>query len=622
MSSPSDPKPPTPTPTRRPFVGVWLALSAVIVLAHFALSHRMGLYEDDHCLIGNPMCEWGPADLKAGVKGAVAGYAQGRPLCFVFGSVLAYASTHAAGMLGAYALAALIWSGNVGLCLALLWRRFGPVVATCGALVFALLPADTTHPMLHTAFYVHPSVTFLLLSGIAYSRGRPALSVVLAAVTLLTYETCFLPALAWPVLFPDPVRSVWRRGITHALALGLVLALAVFVRMHLGESRVTGTFTDKRAVVQKVKELATVGPRSALKTFRDRPLATARSWKTDAAFRRPGPGRRTVILVALGAGLAALGALVVARRAERPHEPAPDPARAPDATPAPDAPGPERAAAVPVTGAAAVGRLMVGGALMVVLGYVAALTREPQVVSGRMSSVHIASALGWGVFFGGVAVGLLRLLTAIRAGCVFAPALGAYLCLLAGFHVGVQREYVRAWVAQGEFWKDVAEQCPDVKPGTVILYPLVTPRSEMVREQEWADYMVFRHLFAVPADWATPPRAFPVGHLSWGVPPNYEGYDWNEVERAGDKLYWKHWDSSRVWLEPGNVILLKRTPAGRFERVTGTVRMAGIDLPLKPQDGEPFAFRPHKLYRAMFPNGLAPDAGTSAARGASAVTGR
>jgi hypothetical protein len=612
---------PVSGPDRRPFVRVWLALSAVIVLAHFALAHRMGLYEDDHWLIGCPMCEWGPADLKASLKTSFAGYVQGRPLCYAFGNTFAYASTHAAGMLGAYALAALIWTGNAGLCLALLWRRFGPVAATCAALVFTLLPADTTHPMLHTAFYVHPSVTFLLLSGLAYARGRPVLSVAFAAGTLLTYETCFLPALAWPILFPDPIRSVWRRGITHALGLVLVLALAVFVRVQLGESRVAGTFTDKHAVARKVKELATVGPKSALKTFRDRPLATARQWKTDTGFRRPGPGRRTVILVSLGAGLAALLALVAARRAGRPHEPAPTLAAAPTETtapntapPVPDTPVTDRAPSAPEPGAGAGARLLVGGALMVVLSYVAALNREPQIVVGRMSSVHIASTLGWGVFCAGVAVVLVRLLTLIRAGWVFAPALAAYLCLLAGFHVFVQREYIRAWGAQGEFWRDVVAECPDVKPGTIILYPLVTPRSEMIHQQEWADYMVFQHLFAVPADWGAPPKAFPVGHLTWGVPRDYKGYDWNEVEREGDRLYWKHWDGARPRLEPGNVILLKQTPTGRLERVTGTVQMAGVDLPLKPRDGTSFTFRPHKLYPVMFPNGLAPDAPSGASR--------
>jgi hypothetical protein len=85
---------------------------------------------------------------------------------------------------------------------------------------------------------------------------------------------------------------------------------------------------------------------------------------------------------------------------------------------------------------------------------------------------------------------------------------------------------------------------------------------------------------------------------------NYVGYDWNEVERVGDQLYWKHWDGLRAPLEPGNVILLQRMPGGRYERLTGTMRIAGMDFPLKPRGGQTFTYEPNTLYPHMFPKGL------------------
>jgi hypothetical protein len=252
---------------------------------------------------------------------------------------------------------------------------------------------------------------------------------------------------------------------------------------------------------------------------------------------------------------------------------------------------------------------------MVVLGYVAALTREPQIVEGRMSSVHIASELGWGVFAAGVFGAAGCLLTRLRVEWALPPALAAYLCLLAGFHVLVQREYVRAWIAQRDFWHDVAVECPDVRDGTVILYPLVKQTSVMVYQQEWADHYVFGHLFETPPNWGASPSAFPVGHRTWGVPRDYTGYDWNEVERVGDELYWNHWGAVRFRMEPGNVILLREIPGtGRFERVTGTVRIAGIDLALKAPEGPAFAFKPSTLYPAMFPKGLKTDGPRAAGR--------
>jgi hypothetical protein len=211
------------------------------------------------------------------------------------------------------------------------------------------------------------------------------------------------------------------------------------------------------------------------------------------------------------------------------------------------------------------------------------------------------------VLFSGLVAGAGCVLARVRLGWVVVPVLAAYFTVLAGYHVLVQREYVRSWAAQGEFWQDVAAECPDVRPGTIILYPLVPPVSTMVHQQEWADYMTFKHLFAVPAEWGAPPRAFPVGHKTWGPPADYARYDWSEVERVGDQLYWKHWVGPPVLLEPGNVVLLRRGPTGRFERVTGTVQMAGTELRLKPREGPAFEFAPHKLYPAMFPKGLHPE---------------
>jgi hypothetical protein len=579
------------TSTRRHFVLVWLAVSVVITLAHFTYAPQMGIYEDDHWLIGTPMCEWDWSGLWQAEKETFVGYRHGRPLHCGIGFLLSYVGTHAGGLLGAFVLAALVWSVNAGLCLALLWRRFGSIAATVSTLVFVLIPADTTHSLLHTAFYVHTSMTFLLLSGNAYARGRWGLSLVFAALTLLTYETCFLPALVWPLLFPSETRSVWRRTLLHGLAMGLVLVLAVSVRTAVGEERAAGAMSDKRAAFKKVKELATRGPKTAMRTFGTHPV-----WMVNILLRAkelgwPESAPREIGGVAAGAGLVALLGLIAAYRADRLKK---------------------------LTGAASADRLplwrlILAGALMIVLGYVAALNREPRVIVGRMSSIHIASSLGWGLLFGGLGAGLVRLLTYIRAGWLFLPVFAVYVFLLASFHVCVQREYAKAWVAQAEFWRNVAAECPDVRSGTVVLYPLVRPVTPMVHHQEWADYLVFGHLFVVPSDWSLP-MFLPLGHLTWSVPPDYKGYNWNEVEREGDQLYLKHWGGPRPKLEPGNIILLRQTPDGRLERVTGTIQIAGIDLPLKPREGPEFNFKPNKLYPLMFPHGMHPEPGPHAVR--------
>src|SRR6266545_2468538 len=116
-------------PGRRQFLLVWLAVALVATLAHFAFASQMGLYEDDHWLVGVPMCEWqSVGEVWATVKTVFVTFVQGRPLHLGFGFSMAYAATHVGGLTGAYVLAGLIWALNAGLCLALLWRRFGPIM--------------------------------------------------------------------------------------------------------------------------------------------------------------------------------------------------------------------------------------------------------------------------------------------------------------------------------------------------------------------------------------------------------------------------------------------------------------------------------------------------------------
>ena len=77
MSTTSEPAGARPRGARQ-FLLVWVAVSAAAVLAHFAFAPRMGLYEDDHWLIGVPMCEWSSlGDVWTAVRGMFAQFFQG-----------------------------------------------------------------------------------------------------------------------------------------------------------------------------------------------------------------------------------------------------------------------------------------------------------------------------------------------------------------------------------------------------------------------------------------------------------------------------------------------------------------------------------------------------------------
>jgi hypothetical protein len=565
MTTTPPPAGPTcPTDTRR-FALAWLAVAVVGFLAHFTLLDGMGLYEDDHCLIGTVMCKPDSRGSYRELKHWAGPSYQGRPLQYVIGAQLAFRTTRIGGLPLAFLAAAAILAANAGLFLGLVWRPLGPAWATLAALVFVLFPADTSRPMLHVAFFVHPSVTFLLLSGHAYARGRPALSVFAAGLTLVTYETCFPVAAAWPLLFDPPAGRPVRRALVHGAALAAVLVLAVFARRYMGEWRMAEAMGDKSALAGKVFELVTAGPAAAAGTLVTRPAdgLDATAW-TPAA------------LAAAAAGVVMLAAFAATRGGAPAGHPG-----------------------------GAYGRAALAGAAMVVLGYAGAVNRDPTCVAGRLSSVHIASTAGWALLVTGLA-GLAARAVAPGDRWVLAPVAAAYLSLLVGFHVSVQRELVRSWDEQREFWRTVMTECPDVGPGTVILYP-IQPHTDLAISQGWCDYLIFRYLFEVPAGWSSPPMAFPVGHHLWGkVPPDLAGYDWSqEVESKDGKLYWKHWVGDRPLLEPGNVIVITRTPDGGYRRMTGTIPLGGTDFPLKPPGGPAFDFRPRRLYPAMFREGAA-----------------
>ena len=79
------------------------------------------------------------------------------------------------------------------------------------------------------------------------------------------------------------------------------------------------------------------------------------------------------------------------------------------------------------------------------------------------------------------------------------------------------------------------------------------------------------------------------------------GYPGGAILHVYDELY-RHPEIKHVLVrhEQGAV-----HAADGYARVTGTVHMAGTDLPLKPRSGEAFAYEPHTLFPALFPKGLA-----------------
>jgi hypothetical protein len=212
----------------------------------------------------------------------------------------------------------------------------------------------------------------------------------------------------------------------------------------------------------------------------------------------------------------------------------------------------------------------------------AALNRNPAVLDGRMSSVHITAALGWALAAG--AVMGLALSALPRAGRRALWAVAAlYLGLLAAYHVTVQRDYVRSWAEQRRFWGEVNRLCPDLDDETIILRPYPPRKCAAVEVNSHADWLLPQRMFFKLEPWQHPPLLI---HVEGGtVPHDYAGYEWPAVQVEGGELVYRYAGDWRAPLRPGKVIALYPDGNGRYHRLTGSLDIRGVRLPLREPTG-------------------------------------
>lgn len=153
---------------------------------------------------------------------------------------------------------------------------------------------------------------------------------------------------------------------------------------------------------------------------------------------------------------------------------------------------------------------MIAGALMLVLAYPLALTVPAAAIDGRESRVHAMAGIAASL----LATGLLAM-PATPSGTrnrlkTRQALIAAWLTLLMGFSLSVQRDYATAWRYQQAFWSDVLRLCPDIGENTVILLAsadrLIQP--EQIDAQGWSLPVVLPAIFDFPAGWTSVPRLY------------------------------------------------------------------------------------------------------------------
>jgi hypothetical protein len=400
-----------------------LGLSAALVwLAQFHHFRDFGLYEDDYFFISEAMGKDG-AYLASRVHTAFTVFPQGRPFGFFLPDLLSFVGDKLGGLPGIYLLGFAVVTLNTFLCYRLLRSRVPIAPAAVGAAVFCLFPADTTKIFLTHDFQLQPSLTFALLSGMAYMAGRLPLTYLLSCGALLSYENGFLALFGLPLFARRWDRRTPRELAINALSLAGVVAFVVALRFLAGEGRATSSAGDLAAIVRPLLGSLVLGPLRSLAGMVYGPFKAIITWDFET-------------VVASAIALVAFGALLI-----RTH---------------PRTRNAERTTALQIAAA---------GAVMLVVGYALAFTHfPPNALIGRGTSVHLGATLGMSVLSAGIAWLILNWQPRIAA-ALFA----SYLALAVGYYVTIERDFIRSWQLQRSFWQQVVACCSDLRDGTVLL---------------------------------------------------------------------------------------------------------------------------------------------------------
>ena len=104
-------------------------------------------------------------------------------------------------------------------------------------------------------------------------------------------------------------------------------------------------------------------------------------------------------------------------------------------------------------------------------------------------------------------------------------ALGlVYVLGAVGFCQWVQREYVRSWQLQRDFWQQVVQLSPDATANwSIIVTGPPAPASKVLATNSWADVLTCRELFSAPLNYV---------HLGYIGPAA-------KIHREGSNILWQ-----------------------------------------------------------------------------------
>ena len=486
--------------SRRHRAGVEWGYILMVILGAFAGSfcrlNEFGFYEDDYWAVV-PYLYDDAGDIWHQIGCAFQWWPTGRPLQYVLPQLFGWLGFQSGHIWGIYLLCAVVIVANALLVYRLIGGLMGPLPALAGALWFTLYPADTTRPFIVHAAHLQTGLTLCLCGLLLYRSGgwRRRLSYAVAGSALLAYEPTFLPfVFGVPMLIVLDQRQRWRFDmLKHAIGSAVVVGVCAAARLSLGEGlRVTKALSSISETLWRMLSSLYIGPTVSAWPFPDISIKHISikhiSIKLGLLKVDPWEGwgvalwslpeniwNALPVVERWEIGVVALFGLAVFVLF---------------CSGSPTEGG--RKTAMPTAGI-----VLAGGLLMWVGSYgLTIINYPPTAIYGRLTSVHMAGAVGNALAF---AAGVAMLLNGWPGGrwqrVLSAGLLGVGFSLLMANGLSIQRDYASAWTIQQRFWHQVLAAVPDLRRDDLVVLSGKRPsRPKAILANSWADSHVLQQL--------------------------------------------------------------------------------------------------------------------------------
>jgi hypothetical protein len=533
----------------------YVLIIVLIAISRFCMMGDFGLYEDDWAFSGDAITNDFDQNLGR-VTSAFKTFWQGRPLHMFFLTLIPALAGKSGSLKALYVVGFFILCANACLLYRLLCRLTNqPLVPAIVTFFFCVYPADTTFNYLQHLFGLQTSLLLILLAFHCYLSSQTVFPYLLAALSLLTYESVFFIFFMAPFLIN---KNDKRNTINHVLKTFLVLAIYIIVRKSFGEERVADL--DVIHTLMKLTYQTFVGPFVSLLTFGLRPLQIL-------------PELRLIGLISLLAlsttfffTFLFLGQIANTENHKNKE--------------------------VRNESLEELKKLLLIGVGMIFLSYPTAIILSVYDISGRASRVHFVAAIGASLIIGCLWILLLHIVPNKKAWKkVIILLISLHLALLALFCIQVQNYYGLSWNYQKAFWSDVLSLAPDIEDNTVFLVnaPSLQMSGKQIKPFEWSMSSVLSSIFKFPRDWQNYPRLYILNSFENSIISWSDIIDKNQnfllPERNNSLAYHYPWKPERI-VESRDVIVITEENNRLIRPEILEIKGLSISLKSKPKPND------------------------------------